>query len=72
MDTTEKINEILEKRYNNYKGSLFNPIKFYHAQLRLVISDEDFLKFLKEQETNNPRPVLDLDKFIKENNINVK
>lgn len=52
----DQINEIIERRYNGYRGDKWTPLKLVHTNLRREIGSKKFLQFLLECEEANPKP----------------
>lgn len=59
-----EIESIIERQFNGYRGKMMKPIEKAHNEIRLLGGDGEFLKFLREQEKNNPRPVFEIPKLI--------
>ena len=57
MTTQERIEEIIDKEFNNYGGSRVRPIKKLHDNLRKALGDKSFLIFLEKAVKENPRPI---------------
>ncbi len=56
--TTDKINEIILKRYpNDYSGRRNMALRQLHAEIRHKIGEDKFLSFLEQLEEECPVPV---------------
>jgi hypothetical protein len=58
--TRQKINEIIERQYNGYRGNAMSLVGIAHTMLREAIGDYLFLAYLEKQERDNPKPVYQL------------
>lgn len=65
MSTQDEISQIIKERYGDYKGKAFWELKVVHNELRALITDEEFLLYLRMAELNNPKPVYKLPDSIK-------
>jgi hypothetical protein len=53
----EEINNIIKEQYGNFQGRKMIRLGKVHEVLRKRLGDEQYLKYLREQVINNPRPV---------------
>lgn len=55
--TQQKIQDLLNKRYNNYNGTAWQSLRELHYVIRRRDGEEGFLRFLEYDEKVNPKPV---------------
>lgn len=65
MTTDEKINEIVQRRYNNYKAQAYRNLKPIHKIIKSLQGLEKFLKFLEGLEETLPKPVYQMPESIR-------
>lgn len=52
----QQIADIETEQYSDYKGTLFSNLKQIHNHLRNTMGDAEFLRYLKDRRSKNPRP----------------
>jgi len=55
MTTSEHIDLIIKRRYNDYGGTMMQGLKKLHLRMRNAFGDEYFLRYLKEAERKIPQ-----------------
>jgi len=56
-DISEKIAQIINRQYGNYKGNKYKGLRGLHNIIRQLNGDEKFLQFLEMCEKENPKPL---------------
>ena len=54
--TAQKINQIIEKNYNGYRGRVMWVFREQHRQMRKLFGDDKFLRFLEDLAILIPEP----------------
>lgn len=52
----QQIEDIIEREFNGYRGTMYGPIKLVHNTLRQEMGNDLFLKFLKKAIAKIPKP----------------
>ena len=55
-DIEKEISEIVERRYNGYRGTFYKNIRKQHEALRFMFGPKFLLYFLRGCEQDNPKP----------------
>lgn len=65
----EQIDEIVKKRYNDYKGSAYRQLYIHHMDIKEKFGSRYLLQVLIKCEAENPKPVHKIpEEYIKHKN----